>query len=141
MNCKGVTHFPYFCEFCGENFCAKCTVKEAHDENYITTTDVLGCKEIHQSNNAKKAPSHDSTMEVDDVDKVTELDKSADIAFCQCRKSNDIENYKCKDCDKIFCKNCPTGPVGEHCLECILVEFRPATSTPKRKLHKKNKYY
>ena len=44
VNCKGVAHFPFFCEFCGENFCAKCTVKEAHDENYITTTDVLGCK-------------------------------------------------------------------------------------------------
>ena len=72
-------------------------------------------------------------MNVDEVNKVTKVDKSANIEYCQCGKSNYIENFKCKDCDKIFCKNCPTGPVGIHCMECILVELRPATSTPKTK--------
>ena len=70
VNCKGVAPFPYFCEFCDENFCAKCTVKEAHDENYIKTTNVISCKDIYQSINEKEAPSHDSIMNVDKLIKL-----------------------------------------------------------------------
>ena len=41
-------------------------------------------------------------MNVDEVDKVTEVDKSANIEYCQCGKSNDIENLNAKIVIKSF---------------------------------------
>ena len=51
-------------------------------------------------------------------------DESNEIHFaeqCECGKPNKIENFKCDDCGKIFCKKCPDAPIGTNCLACLIV--------------------
>ena len=55
---------------------------------------------------------------------------------CQCGKEKEIA-FKCTNCKKKFCDNCPTGPLlignEESCLECIIMENKIYTSTPEKR--------
>ena len=47
-NCKQDNPNKYYCEFCNNNFCSKCTVKEAHEKNiYDSAHHSACCSSIH----------------------------------------------------------------------------------------------
>ena len=46
-NCDKFSTQLYYCEFCRRNFCINCTIKEALDKWYNTTTKILNCDQIH----------------------------------------------------------------------------------------------
>ena len=58
-------------------------------------------------------------------------------ANCTCREVNG-KIYKCVDCRKRFCEDCPSKPLISdqtiNCLECILNETQFHTSTPIKKV-------
>ena len=49
---------------------------------------------------------------------------------CDCGKPNKEGNFECNICKKYFCEVCPNGPLEENCLECMMVEMKPRSSTP-----------
>ena len=98
--CDSESDRTYYCEFCGKNFCSKCTLKQAHEEYYSKFTQIVGCEQIHISTDENQEPGHDSIMNVDDVEVIVEVDKQDNTEYCQCGKSNHIENFKCIDCEK-----------------------------------------
>ena len=62
------------------------------------------------------------------------VENSVEEENCQCGKPYKDKNFKCNICRKYFCNRCPTGPVDNNCLECLLSESRPITSTPIKKI-------
>ena len=76
-----------------------------------------------------------SELNVNDemVDNLIDMDNSIETENCQCGKPNKSENFKCKDCEKYFCEKCPSGPIENNCLECIMVEAGIVSSTPIQK--------
>ena len=132
-NCnEGKTHL-YYCEFCSYNFCIKCTVEEAHDKSYPKSTKIAGCMQIHYP--VTNVQHQLSELNVNDemVDNLIDMDNSIETENCQCGKPNKSENFKCKDCEKYFCEKCPSGPIENNCLECIMVEAGIVSSTPIKK--------
>ena len=130
-NCMGSTLQTYFCEFCCSNFCTNCTLREAHDENYDKITNIISCKQIHlqtQNTNDIEDDEEVDMVTVDDVD-----EKSVTVEKCVCERSSSKENFKCDDCEKYFCKDCPTGPVGLNCIECYMNSSLVLSSTPVKK--------
>jgi hypothetical protein len=126
-NCDGSSPQIYYCEFCRNNFCINCTVKEAHDDWYNRTTKIFECEQIH----VMKQKS-ESNLDVDEMDILSDetnchidTDNSDDIKQCECGKPNKEENFKCDDCGKVFCDMCPNAPVGTNCLACLIIESRP----------------
>ena len=50
--------------------------------------------------------------------------KSVNTQQCECGKPNKEENFKCDDCQKVFCERCPDAPTGTNCLACIIIESK-----------------
>ena len=113
-NCDVEAYNLYYCNYCERNFCANCTIKEAHDKSYSKSTQINNCKQIHKSTELADDKNDENIND--------DLDASMEAHHCQCGKTNDIENYQCKDCEKIFSEDCPSRPVGLHCIECYLEE-------------------
>ena len=68
-----------------------------------------------------------------------DIDES-NIENCQCGKKNKVEHFRCDDCEKVFCKDCPTAPIGNNCIECNLEVSSLVSSTPKSKLENELNY-
>ena len=62
-------------------------------------------------------------METEDI--IVNTGNLTEIQNCQCGKPTKQENFNCDECRKHFCNNCPTKPIGEHCLECLVNESTP----------------
>ena len=129
--CMKMVKHTYFCDFCGMNFCSECTIKEAHEENFDKFTDVIECRQIHK-------PIKDLTK-IDEVvssrEKIVEGENHPNNETCQCGKSTKNDYFECKDCGNNFCPDCPTAPIGDNCLQCLMnnnSELYPVTSTPKK---------
>ena len=45
--CNQRSNLTYYCEFCDESYCSKCTVKEAHDNNFIKSNILAECMNVH----------------------------------------------------------------------------------------------
>ena len=128
-NCIGTTLQTYYCEFCQSNFCTNCTLKEAHNEHYDKYTNGIGCKEIHIQKQTKNDNHDDEESDMAIDDNVVKFD----IEKCECGRSTSKENFKFNDCEKIFCKDCPTAPVGSNCIECYMNSSEVISSTPIKK--------
>ena len=125
--CDEAGSLLYFCEFCRNNFCIKCTREEAHGEGYAKNNNIIDCMQIHKEklNEENCSKDEESEMIIDDY-------KLADIANCDCGKANKEENFECFNCGKVFCETCPNRPVEDNCLECLIAESKPRSSTPIR---------
>ena len=91
----------------------------------------MDCEQIHQStdndqhNKEYLNKTNDYNDDEHDNEENVHVDKN-----CQCEKSRKQIIFECIDCRNAFCEDCPTGPVGSHCIECMLIETRPLSSTP-----------
>ena len=111
----------YYCEYCKCDFCPECIKKEVANIEGIEK-DSVDCHLIHERVN--------ENVEEND-------DKSIGYSNCQCGNM-DGENFKCKDCTRIFCRSCPSGPIPQsetlRCLECLFSETTEMyTSTPEKR--------
>ena len=76
----------------------------------------------------------DVSMLINDGDHYIEVENSPSVETCQCGKPDKKVNFECQDCGKHFCVDCPTAPIDDNCLECMmLVESYPVTSTPTKR--------
>ena len=48
---------------------------------------------------------------------------------CQCEGKKEII-FECKDCRNVFCEDCPNSPIGNNCVECMIIETTPISPTP-----------
>jgi hypothetical protein len=130
-NCKEQSHQLYYCEFCESSFCNKCTIKEAHDEYYCKTTNIVDCEQIHKMKQNLYVEHLDTIANETNCPIV--VDNSAVVDQCECGKPKNEENFNCIKCGKYFCTKCPTGPIESNCLLCLMSESRPISSTPIKK--------
>ena len=82
---------------------------------------------------------HDDTCNY--YDKETEVEEtgvndivSEDVDNCECGKGSSKELFKCKDCRKYFCKDCPSAPLEDHqqCLQYTFNDVMMTTSPPQK---------
>ena len=146
QRCDSRTSQLYFCEFCENDFCCECTIKEAHDYN-INEMDMISCKQMHESIANDKEREVDENRE-DGKDMIMEMseenhdhtdkEKVVEISngYCECGSQTDGNNFQCKECKKYFCEICPAGPLKldnqTNCLECIDIDNKIYASTPKK---------
>ena len=120
--CKNPAINLYYCDFCGKSFCSECTVKEAHDKNYIVE-EIKGCKQIHE-NEIKDNPELADELEMSTDEKDDEYQTNENInndETCECDRKKEI-TFKCKDCGKSFCEECPKRPINKICIPCMMHE-------------------
>ena len=115
----------YFCEFCRKDFCLKCTKEEAHEKDYAKNKNIIDYIQIHndKTNEQNESKEEESEMLIDE-------DKLNEIQNCDCGKPNKEGNFECFNCGKVFCEACPNRPLEDNCLECLIVDSRPRSSTP-----------
>ena len=74
----------YYCEFCQKDLCAKCTIEEAHEEEYIRNTDVVTCYQIHKYN--KNYDMQRPDMDKDDLitENISCNEDLNGVNYCEC---------------------------------------------------------
>ena len=107
----------YYCNFCEKNFCSKCTLEEAHDENYMATTDITQCKQIHEKMKDNENTTEEFDMSIDNTD-----EDNTKVENSKCNEHEKEIFFKCTDCKKSFCKNCPSRPINDMCIDCMMNE-------------------
>ena len=105
-NCNEAAFVLYYCEFCERNFCVKCTLNEAHEENYMETIDLHECKQIHITGDDVHEKLVDSNMDIEQMDAEGVVDisivNSNEIQNCQCGRERKQGDFECKECRKLF---------------------------------------
>ena len=116
------------------NFCSECTSKEVYDGNFYKVRDIIDCKQIHKPLK-DITQNEDASLQISSRENHVEEENHPSNETCQCGKSKTNDYLEYKDCGKNFCADCPTAPVGDNCLECLMnnnSELYPVTSIPKK---------
>ena len=80
------------------------------------------------------ANPENKSIHIDDKETGVDNIVTDDVEHCECRKLSWMETFKCKDCRKHFCKECPIGPLEDQlqCLQCMFNDVMIVTSTPEK---------
>ena len=114
--CAKFTYKIFFCEFCEKEFCNNCILEQAHDVDYNKSSQINDCTQIHE---VTIKVNLNGTFE-EESDKENDIEIDVDREMCQCKESDAEIIFKCKDCEKSYCKNCPTRPIGSNCIDCYM---------------------